>query len=290
MRVCFLAEKPSALTVNGAYLGLADLFERYVELQADGAFLELLPAGGYLPLRFCFDEAFLLSPPQEVSLYYTERGVAVRISGFHRADPSLRVLKQERIGGALFTLAYQGDLKLFFNGAQSELIPLPDCFENCSVEAAGDGFLLRAQDAFALLSGEGKLLLLSEGRVLTSGKTLTAAVPFHDCLGHEAVCEWEGGKLVACTLRTAHGPTPVTFALAFFESLLIGADPAPFLADALKERTDSLKEYLGPFRSVVLTDRTDRVGLVYARRERIFDVRYFTVELTDGKISNLKPS
>ena len=270
MRVCFLSEKLCALKIGGAYLGFVDGFERTTELDPkDGLFCELSPCGGeFLPLCFRFDEAFLLSPPPQAELYYTEQGVAVYLSGFLRADQTLRVLKQERFGGSLFTLTRQGKLQLALdNETGFHLTELPDCFETCTFSANREGFLLTAPTAFALLSHS----------------------PFHDSLGHTALCEWREGKLVNCSIRAAGEPTPATFALALFESALIGADVRPFLSDALAQKAGSLKEYLGDFRSVVLTDSPEKVGLVYPRKERVFDVRYYSVELSDGKISNIKP-
>ncbi len=292
MRVCFLSEKLCALKIGGAYLGFVDGFERTTELDPkDGLFCELSPCDGeFLPLCFRFDEAFLLSPPPQAELYYTEQGVAVYLSGFLRADQTLRVLKQERLGGSLFTLTRQGKLQLALdNETGFHLTELPDCFETCTFSARREGFLLTAPTAFALLSHSGELLLLNEGTLLESGETLKAEVPFHDSLGHTALCEWREGKLVNCSIRAAGEPTPATFALALFESALIGADVRPFLSDALAQKAGSLKEYLGDFRSIVLTDSPEKVGLVYPRKERVFDVRYYSVELSDGKISNIKP-
>jgi len=60
-------------------------------------------------------------------------------------------------------------------------------------------------------------------------------------------------------VRTASEPQADTFAIAFFESILIGADPLPFLHETLSEKADSLREFLGDFRSVVLTEARDRV-------------------------------
>ena len=100
--------------------------------------------------------------------------------------------------------------------------------------------------------------------------------------------EWKEGALVSCTLRAARSPAPATFALALFESVLLGLDASPFLSPGLD--ADALAEYLGGFRSVVLTEEEDRVGLVYPRRERVFDVRYFTVETEDGRVCNILPS
>ena len=88
-------------------------------------------------------------------------------------------------------------------------------------------------------------------------------------------------------MRTARAPTPATFALALFESVLLGLDASPFLSPELE--ADALKEYLGEFRSVVMTDEEDRVGLIYPRRERVFDVRYFAVETDGGRICNIVP-
>ena len=83
------------------------------------------------------------------------------------------------------------------------------------------------------------------------------------------------------------GPTAAAFALAFFETLLIGADPAPFLTPALAAKKELLRQFLGRYRAAVLTEKTDVVGLVYARKARIFDVRRFRVTLEDGKIANI---
>ncbi len=292
MRVYFLAEKLCFLTINGMNLGLVDGFERTAELDPkDGLSCLVTPCGGeFLPFGFCLDENFLLSPPPQAELYYTENGVAVYFCRFLRADQSLRVLRQERLGGSLLTLTVQGKLQLTLeNETGFHLTELPDALEKGAFSARREGFLLAAENCFALLSRTGEIVLFSEGKVLENGETLKAEVPFHDSLGHTAVCEWQDGKLVRCSIRAAGEAASSTFVLALFESALIGADVRPFLSDALAEKADSLKAYLGDYRSVVLTDAPEKVGLVYRRRERVFDVRYFTAELTDGKVSNIKP-
>ena len=290
MRVFFLSEIPCALSIVGAHLGLVDGFERSVELDpASALFCELIPSGEFLPVRFVFSEKFLMNPPPQIRLYYTENAVAVYACGFLRADQSLHILWQKRFGSALLTLAVQGKLQLFFDFGGAKIIDLPENLADCDVEQLPDGFLLRGKTAFALLSLSGELLLCHEGTVISADGALKAEIPFHDCMGHTALCEWTGGKLTSCSIRTAFEPTEATFALALFESTLIGANPTPFLADNLLEKASSLRDYLGEFVSVVLTDKRDKVGLVYERGERVFDVRYFKVELCEGKISNILP-
>ena len=290
MRVFFLSEKTCALSVGGAYLGLVDGFERSVELQpSPDLFCELKPLGDFLPVRFILDENFLISPPPQVRLYFSEDSLGIYFCNFLRADQSLRVLWQKRLRGTLLTLSLQGKLQLYFESSFAKIIDLPEALLDCTPEENVEGFLLRAKNAFALLSYDGEILVLSEGTVLSAGETLCAEVPFHDSLAHTAVCEWHGKELISCRVRTAFKPTEATFALALFESALIGADCTPFLSPELAEKASALKEYLGDYRSVVLTAQHDKIGLVYERKERVFDVRYFRVEISDGKVSNIKP-
>ena len=292
MRILFLAERKCILTLGGMTLGIVDGFERSAELDPeDGVLCTLAPLGGYLPVSFCIDEDFLLSPPPGFALYHLSgrETAALYASGFCRADQSLKVLRQERVNGARLTLFRQGKLFLDISEAGgTHLVSLPDELEGCSFLAQDDGFLLAGETGFALLTRQGETVVLTDGRVLETGGVLRAEVPFRDSRGHTALCEWKEGTLASCKLRAARGPAPATFALALFESVLLGLDASPFLSPGLD--ADALAEYLGGFRSVVLTEEEDRVGLVYARRERVFDVRYFTVETEDGRVCNILPS
>lgn len=288
MRVFFLAEKPCVLTVNGVYLGTVDGFERSVSMDpADRVICELKPFG-FHTVRFCFGEDFLFLPPQGVALYHTRRGVAVYAHGFLRENAALSVIRQERIGGTLLTLYTQGGVQLSMeNETGFHILTLPDEMEEAVFLPVGNCYLLESPSCFCILSRNGELKVKSEGVVLERGEKVCAEVPFHDSQGHTAVCIWEEGVLKECSIRTPNPPTEATFALALFESVQIGAEIQPFLAPNLAEKADALKEYLGNFLSVVLTEKQDEVGLVYERNARVYDVRYFRVETDGGKIRNI---
>ena len=288
MQVIFLAEKPCALTVNGAYFGMVDGFEKRAELDVkDGLFCEFLPPD-HLPVRFRFDEDFLLSPPPQVDLYFFKGGVAVCCRDFVKSDPTLSVLWQEKLGGTLLTLCMQGRLQLNLeNETGFHIIPLPEELESCKPFLSGEEIVLEGDGCFAVLSRAGKLLLLTEGTLLERGETLKAEIPFADSMGHTAVIERRDGKLLSCVIRSRFGPTERTFALAFCESVLIGADVSPFLTETLMKKAGSLKKFLGKYTSVTLTDDPTLTGLVYERKPHVFDVRYFRVTLDGGKISNI---
>ena len=288
MRVFFCADLACAFFVNGIHLGLVDGFERSVELEpADGLFCEF-KAAGYAPVRFRLDEDFLFAPPDGVELYFFGGAVMVHIKDFLRADPSLRVVWQKKLSGATFTLCVQGRVTLNLESPRGFFqIPLPFSFERSELSQAGALFLLESPTAFALFDDGGNVRALSDGKVAERGARVTADIPLHDSLGHTVRRTWENGAAGACTVRAAREPTAATFALAFFESILTGCDPTPFLAPALVPKTALLRQFLGDFRAVVLTERTDVTGLVYARKARVFDVRRFRVTFEEGKIANI---
>ncbi len=289
MRIYFLSERPCALTVNGLFLGTVDGFERTAELDPkDGCFLEFKPAGAFHPVRFCFDEQFLLDPPPNIELYFIRGGAAVYCKNFMREDAAMRVIRQERLAGTRLTLYVQGKVLLSMeNETGFRLIGLPDALEDAAMSLAGENFLLEGENAFCLLSRTGETLLSSEGKILERGERIQAEIPLHDSLGHTKVCTWEGGKLLSFSLRARREPTAATYAVALFESVLAGADPAPYLAEELREKADALQEFLGPFLYVVPCGMDGEVGLVYRRKDRVFDVRYFRADVVEGKIANI---
>ena len=289
MKVYFLSERLSALTLNGVYLGMIDGFERSVELNPDDKiYAEIAPAG-CMPLRFCIDQDFLFSPPPHIRLYYSDSSVAVYAFGFLHEDQSLKVLLEEQLGTAHFTLYRQGEVHLRYEHGRTHVVQLDDRFEKCEIREINDGYLLTGEGAFMLLGRNGKVLVRSEGEVVEAGESLKAEIPFHDSMGHTGVSEWKGGELISSSIRAKRAPTETTFALALFECVNLGVDPSPYLHENIRHQADSLKEFLGDYRSVVLTDSPQRVGLVYERKERVYDVRYFTVTLEDGKIANITP-
>lgn len=289
MRVYFLSDLPCAFFVNGMHLGQVDSFARSVELAAmDGVFCEC-KAPGYAPVRFRFDEDFLFAPPEGIELYFHRGAVAVHITDFVRADPTLRVVWQKHFAGCLLTLCVQGRVILNFEQERSFLqIPLPFAFENSRASLAGDLILLESNFSFCLIDRSGKILVLRDGTIVERGEALIADIPLHDALSHITRCRYERGKLKECSILSARAPNQTTVALALLESILAGFDPTPYLAPVLTGKAELLREFLGEFRAVVLLPNPDTVGLVYLRRPRIYDVRDLHITLENGKVTNLQ--
>ena len=291
MRIFWSAELPCAFFVNGVCLGTVDGFERSTEIDpADGVFCELKPAGSYAPVRFRLDENFLFAPPEGVELYFFGGAAAVHAKDFFRADPTPRVIWQKHLGGARFTLTVQGRVTLGIGTGERAAVQvaLPFSFEESVLSEAGGMFLLESPRAFALFGTDGEVYALSDGKIVGRGARVTAEIPLSDSRGHTVRRTWENGRAETCAVTAASDPTEATFALAFFESLPIGAGPLPCLAPALAEKAALLRQYLGDYRAAVPTERTDTVGLIYERKPRVFDVRRFRITLEGGKISNIR--
>lgn len=276
------------LFLGGIALGTVDLFERTCEIDpADEIFCEI-KASGYTTVSFVFNEEFLLNPPPQVRLYFTQGAVALYACDFVRADPSMRVVCQERFADCRLTLFLQGRLQLELSrGASLSLLTLPDYLETGKIFRTGRDFLVESDEGFALVSESGKLITASRGKVIEKSGRLIAELPMGDSMGHTAVCSYINGAMSECKIRTRYEPNEATFALALFESALIGAEITPFLSENLLAKAGALKEFLGNYVSVVLSDIPTRVGLVYPRKERVFDVRYFVVSVEQGKITNI---
>ena len=75
----------------------------------------------------------------------------------------------------------------------------------------------------------------------------------------------------------------------FFESLLLGVDVAPYLSEELQKDKAKLREYLGDFCEVSISDIPNVCALIYKKSENIFQVDYFQAEIQDEKIINIKP-
>lgn len=86
------------------------------------------------------------------------------------------------------------------------------------------------------------------------------------------------------------------FPFAFFQAILVGADFKDFLAPSLQDKQALLKDYLGQFIDVQIPKdifyhiygEINAVALVYPKTETLFEVKFFTLQVEDGKICNLQ--
>ena len=290
---------PSALTLNGVFFGVTDKFQRFAEIHlADRIFAQFSPEGA-LPIGFFITESLPFSPPDGCEVYRLKDGIAVYAKDFPPANTCLLPIAQGREGNTLVTVFTQGRVQVsieseygFFNAY------LPPSFSVCKITFPEGLILLQGENAFALFNKKGERLLQEDAlSVAVEEGVLSATLPLSDALGRTAECKWllskDGCTRTACTFRQERREKDEEFlraflAYAFFESVLIGADYREFLSAELLPEAEQIVAFLGDFTAVTPTDEPTTCGLVKKKAERLFELEYYSVEIKEGKIIDVK--
>lgn len=152
-----------------------------------------------------------------------------------------------------------------------------------------------------LISNGGKRIFLNDVEKADFGERLEITAAFETCTAAKAVCtySYNGEELTLCASKTVESRPPEKNILhfAFFESVLTCGDYAEYLDDELKKKAGVLKRYLGEYIGVTVPTEKfyaehgeiKAAGLVYPKAQNLFEVKYFAVELTDNKVSNVFP-
>lgn len=306
MRVYFLSYKPAILKLNGLYVGGIDLFERHIELDlADSVLAEIVPGENLQSVNFFINENLLFSPPDFMDVYLMENEALIYIREYGCKDGKISVICQTRFCGSLITVFSQNGCYLSVEGSDYSLTPLPRKFLSAKIEEktlAGLPVLaIWGGNMLCLISNTGKRIFMNEVESAEFENALKVTAAFETCTAAKAVCTYayDGEKLTLTESKTVETAPPEKNILhfAFFESVLTCGDYSAYLNDELKQKAGVLKSYLGEFISVTVpTEKfyaghgeVRAAGLVYPKAQNLFEVKYFAVDLTDGKISNIYP-
>lgn len=306
-----MSSLPAALKLNGAYLGLINSFEKFVDI-SDGdlnapskIFAEILPDGDALPLGFFIGAKLFDSPPPYLDVYLSDGDAVIYAHRFERRAHPLKVIAQTEFGGGLYTLFTNGG-KVYLNGespANNLLLELSDAYAEgrLSVERVGGFPVLTVAGAgeLTVISESGKRVFYNPAESFTCGDKLFVTVNFNTCAGCKAECAfgYDGEKMTLESSRTREymPPNGDIMHFAFFESVLTRGDYSAYLCEELKEHAEDLPDFLGKFTDVTLPygkfyERHGNIraaGLVYPIKDNLFDVKYFAVDVQDGKIVNV---
>jgi hypothetical protein len=237
------------------------------------------------------------APPDGCEVYLIKDGIAVYARDFPPTDFTLRPIMQKRFDETLVTVFQQGRLQLSIErNGKLFIATLPTSFAPCAIQKIR---------SFFLLEGNGQILLFNERAELLISETvvefsysedgITALLPLSDRLNRVAECRFEftefGVKQTEFSIRqTGESAEKIPENLlpyAFFESVCIGADFTQMLSPDLLEKASELRKFLGDFLSVTLKETPNKVGLIYAKAERLFEIRYYTVKIENGKICDI---
>lgn len=306
MKIYFLSAVCSALKLNGAYVGIIGAFEKFVQTDLKEKILaEVIPEGDALPVNFFICEKLFKDPPPFLRIYLCEDDAVIYIQRFERAYKPLKVIAQATLSDTLATMFCEGG-RIYLNceGESCNLYDLSDRFENANFSQVCIGgfpvLALSGDKCLCIISKEGKMVFYNAVESWKAGDMLEVKINFETCAGHYAVCRfaYDGQKMTlkdSTTLSTRQ--TPAEFIpFAFFESVLTHGDCSLFLSDSIKDRAKDLPSFLGEFTDVTIPyssfyekhGKINAAGLVYPLSQNLFKVKYFAVDMVDGKIDNIR--
>ncbi len=300
MKVYFLSATPCALTINGAYFGVTDKFEKFAEVcLKDKLCVCFTPQNG-LPLCFFLTEDILFTPPDGCDVYLCGDALAIYAHAFPTRDTRLKIITQAQQENFVVTVFSQGEVQATFQTLEKVMIAyLPPSFCDCTVTFWQDFCLFRSPELLYIYTKKGECVLQEKAADFrVENDILYITAPVSNALGFAAESQWQAqGDTLTRTQYTLKRTRETMQAdektamlgYAFFESVRIGADFTQMLSEELQTQESSLHKYLGEFSSVVLTDTPTVCGLVYKKAERLYQVRYFQIALLDGKITDVSP-
>lgn len=293
MKIYFLSDKACALRLGGLYFGQVDNFERFAQINlSDRVFVEFIPENA-LPITFFLTDEILCAPPRGCDVYVLRDALILRARHFPPSDFSLRIIGQAQSENCVATLFSQGELSLSVQTDKNFFIAyLPPSFYNSTVFFEQDFVFVKSENQLAIFNKACKLLFMEN--VLSysfQDGVLTALLPLQECLGRTATCKYALSetecKRIDCKLSAPRGEYGELLAFAFFESLLIGADCKDFLCDDMQSKIADIRAFLGNFTAILPTDEKNCCVLFYQKQENLFEGKYFTLSIKNGKISDI---
>lgn len=305
LRIYFLSCRTAALKLNGEYLGTVGAVEKYADLSGgEEIFAEIIPSGEWLPRNFFIGQELFKNPPAFLKVYLFDGGARIYVTHFAGLG-GLKILEQRSLSGlgaTYFTLCHRAYLSC--DGQESSLYELPYYFSDCRLSAEKINgipvIILSGKDCLCALSSSGKKLYLGHAESYSTGDMLVLTVNYKGCAGYcaEQTYGYNGHELtlVKSEIKRRYEVEKAVMPFAFFECLLYGGDCSEYLSEELMTERQALKEYLGDYREVTVPHKAffDTYGdipaaaLAYPVKENLFEIKYFSVDIIDGKIDNLK--
>ena len=121
---------------------------------------------------------------------------------------------------------------------------------------------------------------------------LKARLPLEESLGRVADCEYalsetECRRTSFILSQAKTEKLDDLLPLAFFESVLIGANYEEFLGDELVPEKEKIGAFLGDFVAVCPTEQANCFALIRQKQPRLFEAAYYSVSIENGKIVDI---
>ncbi|MBR1967868.1 MAG: hypothetical protein IKA11_00540 [Clostridia bacterium] len=309
----FSADYPAIIKINGIYYGSITETVKSLRLEnCQPPFIEVCPLGSSDgAFNFILDENFLSHPFNRATVTDLIGGFLIKFEP-QKTGGDFKVYRQEKFSNAIVTVFNENGCKISVETEKDFLI------EPVNVSVFDASIFLTESNNKNLLAvnvnGKPNMLYLFDfddkirtvfSRAINSfnldGGIFTTETP-SDIVKHKITARWEwidgAMKETSRTIERKSGfdSSKVPLMLipyVFIEERLVGSTGAEYLSEGVKENLDKISSYLGEFIGVMpppVFRKIEEVGLIYKNGENKYKVNYFTFEIENGKICNIKKS
>ncbi len=305
----FSSDFPSAIKLGGIFYGRLDKTVKKIKMDLP-TFVEICPLNEHSnTLNLLIDQDFLSSPPNCVSVTDLKGSYLIKA---HRIPCNLpfKLISQSKENNALVTLFTENTFKISIETGDNFFADSFDfSVENAKVEfvnaynqplVAITLFLdLPLLVVYSLQPNIQKVFSREISSVCFENGIKTTH-EFLDMAKHTLTIEWdlidgafkEKSRLVTAKKNIKLSELPLDLLpFAFLEELLVGGDYKKFLCDNALENADKLPTFLGNFIGVFPPPefrKENEVGLVYSCEKNTYTTEYFSFEMKDDLIFNVK--
>ena len=311
MQYYFISEFPAVIKINGVYGGKIDRATKKFDL-LDNAFIEVCPLNRTEhPINFMLNSNFLNSPPDGIIITDLKGAYVINFMCLCSLAP-FSIITQQKFPFAVVTVFRENGLKLSIETPcdfYAQTLFIPDC------QAVISPFTLDNKQFVAVhFLGKNNLLIcfLIEDKItnvfsksideVCFDSGLKTTHKFLDIAKHKLMVEWEfvENRLSAKNSLIERDEnykiealSPNIIPYAFLEELLLGGIVDEFLSPDLKKNANHLKGFFGEYIGVFTPPdfrNIDEVGLVFCQNQNKYYANYFSFDVQDNKICNIKRS
>ena len=308
MQYYFISEFPAIIKVNGAYSGKIERAMKKFNLTED-AFIELCPLNRTeQQMNFMLDSNFLTSPPEGIVITDLKGAFVISFVCLFSFAP-FSIITQKKFPFAVVTVFRENGLKLSIETPTdfyTQTLFISDCEVNITPFSLNDKQFI----AVHFLNSHLLTCFLLEDKITKVFSKTTNGVCFDfglkttheflDIAKHKLNIEWEYKDYSLTAKNTVierdenYSVSSLSDSIipyAFLEELLVGGNIDEFLSEDLKKNSNHLKGFFGEYIGVFPPPEfrsLDEVGLVFCKSEKEYYAEYFSFEIENKKIYNIK--
>ena len=309
----FCCNYPSAIKINGIYYGTLTCDVKCLRIEENfKPLVEICALNGHSKtVNFILDKDFLENPPENFLITDLKGGYMIKANDTLHSG-KFEVVKQQKLKSALVTVFNENGLKISIETHGDFFVETVNFCPNDTqiTEFSLDGeyfiavFMQATSNLLAVYKVQQsvKKVFFREVDSFCVTPTFTTTEKLNDIAKHTVTSTWQflnqsfERTALDCTCSQDFDFNTISediLPFAFFEEIIVGGNYQDYLIENMKKHAQKLKGFLGDFIGIIPPPKfrkIDEIGLIYKSAENRYFTKYFTVELENRKIVNIKKS